>query len=132
DPDTTDDGAPGGQFWVLLRQPNGDDPPAGTIPTVSITPADRQGPTRSVRGAPVDDEISRQFAALVMDHEGRFDVRVAIDGPLGPATVTAAVAATYDARPPPTMLVLYLLPFVLVGFLWFRLLMRRRASPAGR
>jgi hypothetical protein len=47
--------------------------------------------------------VTRQFAALRMDHEGRFAVRVAIDGPLGAATVTSAVDATYDLRPPPVL-----------------------------
>jgi hypothetical protein len=31
DPDTTDDGSPGGQFWVMLRQADGNDAPPGTI-----------------------------------------------------------------------------------------------------
>jgi hypothetical protein len=61
-----------------------------------------------------------------MDHEGRFAVTVTIAGPLGAATVDAEVDATYDLRPPRYLLVVYLMPFVLVGLLWGRLLLRRR------
>ncbi|HET9541411.1 MAG TPA: hypothetical protein VFQ46_12485, partial [Candidatus Limnocylindria bacterium] len=75
--------------------------------------------------------VSNQFAAVVMDHEGRFAVEVTIDGPAGPARVTAEVDATYDLRPPPIMLAVYALPFVLAGLLWIRLLVKRRTVGGG-
>jgi hypothetical protein len=37
------------------------------------------------------------------------------------------VDATYDQRPPAYLLVVYVMPFVLVGLLWGRLLLRRRS-----
>jgi hypothetical protein len=67
----------------------------------------------------------------VMDHAGRFAVEVTIDGPAGPASVTAEVDATYDLRPPPIMLAVYALPFVLAGLLWIRLLVKRRTVGGG-
>ena len=48
-----------------------------------------------------------------------------IEGPLGPATVDD-VDATYDLRPPAGMIVVYLIPFVGIGFLWVKLLLKRR------
>jgi hypothetical protein len=51
---------------------------------------------------------------------------VTIEGPQGPADVEAAVDASYDLRPRPIMLVLSLMPFLLAGFLWTKLLLRRR------
>jgi hypothetical protein len=66
-----------------------------------------------------------------MDHEGPFAVRVAIDGPLGQAQVTSAVDATYDSRPAPALFAVYLAPFVVLGFLWIKLLRRRRALRRG-
>ena len=84
------------------------------------------GAERTASAAPVRDDVSNQFAAVMMDHEGHFAVRVAIEGPLGAAAVDAAVEATYDLRPSRSMLVLYLAPFMLIGLLWGRLLMRRR------
>jgi hypothetical protein len=129
DPDTTDDGAPGGQFWVRLAPAVGESAlPAQTRATVAIRPRDRAGAERRAAAAPVREDVTNQFAALVMDHEGRFAVQVTIDGPLGPAAVDAEVDATYDLRPAPYLLVVYLVPFLLVGLLWGRVLMQRRKA----
>jgi hypothetical protein len=127
DPDTTDDGTAGGQFWVTLEGAQGDTAvPVGTIASVSIRPLDRSGPSRDGRAAPVAGDARQQFVALVMDHEGPFAVRVDIDGPKGSARIDTQVAATYDLRPSPGLLALYLLPFVAVGALWVKVLLHRR------
>ncbi len=132
DPDATDDATAGGQFWVVLTPHGGGaEIPAGTRVTVAIRGTDRPGPELTATAAPVDGLIGRQFAALRMDHEGRFAVRVAIDGPLGAAEVTSAVDATYDARPAPVLFLVYLLPFVVLGLLWVKVLRRRRALGRG-
>jgi hypothetical protein len=125
DPDSTDDGSPGGRFWVTLR-PSSGPLPAGTLVQITITPLDRAGEALTSRADEVAGYPANRLAALVMDHEGRFHVRAIIDGPLGRAQVEAEVVATYDERPPPAMIAIYLLPFVLVGFLWIKLLLRRR------
>ena len=131
DPDTTDDGSIGGQFWVMIgpRQGAGELPSA-TRATVTTVPLDQPGPSRTSIAAPVRDEVTTQFAGLVLDHEGRFGVRVSVDGPLGSATVESEVSATYDLRPPPILIAVYLMPFLLVGLLWARLLLRRRKAAA--
>ncbi|HXW04301.1 MAG TPA: hypothetical protein VD833_03645 [Vicinamibacterales bacterium] len=129
DPDTTDDGTPGGQFWVRVHRADGVDVPHGTRATVAIRPMGGPGSVRTASASPVRGDVSNQFAALVMDHEGRFAVLVDIDGPLGPAAIEGAVDATYDLRPAPLLLLLYLAPFVMVGLLWGRLIVRRRANP---
>jgi hypothetical protein len=132
DPDATDDGSLGGQFWIVIEPvAPGVSLPAETRATVSITPLARQGPTLTGQTAPVND-VARQFVALLMDHEGRFGVRAAVEGPLGQGVVQAEVDATYDLRPPPILLAVYVMPFVLVGFLWVKLLRaRRRSRPQG-
>ena len=127
DPDTTDDGSPGGQFWLRIHMAGGGEPPPETRATVSISAAGRPASARQASASPVRGDITNQFAALVMDHEGPFAVRVTVDGPRGAATADSTADATYDLRPPRSLLVLYLLPFVLVGLLWGSLLMRRRA-----
>jgi hypothetical protein len=128
DPDTTDDGTPGGQFWVTLEAAGEmKTVAAGTIATVSIRPLDRSGQPLEGQSAPVAGDPARQFVALVMDHEGRFAVRVTVDGPGGRGEVEGEVTATYDLRPPPGYLVLYLLPFVAIGALWVKVLVSRRA-----
>jgi len=102
--------------------------PAGTRVRVSVRASDRPGPELTATAAPVDGALSNQFAAVRMDHEGPFAVRVAIDGPLGLAEVTSAVEATYDLRPAPVLFVVYLLPFLVLGFFWVKVLHRRRRA----
>ena len=127
DPDTTDDGSPGGQFWIRIHLADGGDVPPKTQATVSISAVDRLESARTGSASPVRGDITNQFAALEMDHEGSFGVMVKVEGPRGRATVVASVDATYDLRPSRSLLLIYLVPFVLVGLLWGRLLMRRRA-----
>jgi hypothetical protein len=127
DPGTTDDGSAAGRFWVtILPNRAGATIPSETRATVSITPLNGTGPSRTTEAEPVHGDAGSQFAALVMDHEGRFHVRVSITGPSGPAEVDADVDATYDLRPAPWLIALYVMPFVLAGFLWIKLLLRRR------
>jgi hypothetical protein len=55
---------------------------------------------------------------------------VSIDGPLGRADLDSHVDATYDLRPAPMLMFVFAMPFVLVGFLWIKLLLRRRRRAA--
>jgi hypothetical protein len=127
DPDTTDDGSLGGQFWVVLK-PVGRGPaiPAATVVTVAIRPLDRDGPTQTGWARPVNGATDNQFVALLMDHEGPFAVRVTVESSLGRAEVETRAEATYDQRPSRGLIVIYLLPFVAVGALWMKVLWRRR------
>jgi len=84
-----------------------------------------------MRADPVNRDSARQFAALVMDHEGPFAVGVTIEGVLGSASVDARVDATYDLRPRPALMALFIMPFVLAGFVWGKLLMKRRMHARG-
>jgi hypothetical protein len=129
DPDTTDDGTKGGQFWVMVDPVKaGDRVPSDLRARVVVRPLDRPGPEVSGEAAPVEADPARQFVALLMDHEGRFAVHVEIVDGGASSSVDAEVQATYDARPPSTLLALYALPFVFVGFLWTKLLLRRRQA----
>lgn len=126
DPDATDDGTAGGQFWVTIHAADGSALPPDTRARVTIAPSDRQGSPLSAGAGPIDHDVTRQFVALLMDHEGPFSVQTTITGPRGTAVIDSAVDATYDLRPPPAMLALYLMPFLLIGFLWLKLLLKRR------
>jgi hypothetical protein len=131
DPDTTDDGTPGGQFWVMIDAARaGASLSADTRARVTVRPLDRTGTPVSAQTTPVNDDPSRQFVALTMDHEGRFAVRVDVEGTTGPVGADAEVFATYDLRPSRLVLAVYLVPFVLTGFLWTTLLIRRRRAHA--
>jgi hypothetical protein len=131
DPDATDDRSAGGQFWVVIEPGRDATIPAGTRARVAIRALDRDEPYVEASAAPVGGDVTRQYAGLVMDHEGPFGVRVVVDGPWGSATLETRVQATYDLRPPLPLLFVYLLPFLAVGLLWtVRLLRRRRARKA--
>jgi hypothetical protein len=129
DPDATDDGTPAGQFWVYVDAVAKEPLPPNTIVTVSIVARNRDGQVRSAVASPEQGDTTRRFATLLMDHEGLYGVRTSVAGPLGSASVDADVEATYDLRPPPLTVALYLVPFVLVGGLWLKLLLRRRGRP---
>jgi hypothetical protein len=129
DPDTTDDDRTGGQFWVMIDPAQAGGAVSSDVHAdVTIRPLDRPGTSSTARAAPVSGDATRQFAALRMDHEGRFAVRVDVESAAGRVSVDSEVQATYDLRPSRLMLVLYLLPFVLTGSLWTTLLVRRRRA----
>jgi hypothetical protein len=131
DPDTTDDGTAGGQFWIVVDSAKrGEALPAATTAHVTIRPLDRPGPPATAAAAPEAGNAGRQFAALVMDHEGRYAVHVVVDGPSGRGEASGEVDATYDLRPPPVLIAVYLLPFVALGALWVKVLLRRRGRAA--
>lgn len=129
DPDTTDDGSAGGQFWVLLTPADrAVRLPANTRASVAIQPFDRASPALTAAAVCERGSPAQQFAALVIDHEGRFRVRVAVEGSLGRATLESAVDATYEARPAPRLMALYAMPFLLAGGLWIRLIAHRHTQ----
>ena len=84
DPDTTDDGTPGGQFWVTMTPAaGGGEVPAGTTVTVAMNPAGQAERVQRGQAVPVGGRAHNQFISFVMDHEGLFEVAVEIAGPLG-------------------------------------------------
>ena len=129
DPDSTDDGSAAGQFWIMIYLPGGKSaPPADTHAVVTVTPLDRAGPARTARASATDGNVSHQFAAVPLDHEGPFAVHVTIAGAAGDAVVDGTVDATYDLRPARWLLGLYVMPFLAVGLLWLKLLVSRRRA----
>lgn len=129
DPDTTDDTTPGGQFWIRIDAARaGVSLDTRTRAAVSIRARDRAEAPVSGYTTAVSGDATNQFVAMRMATEGVYAVHVTVEGPLGTVALDADVTATYDARPSPRLLALYLAPFLLVGFLWIRLLRRRRAG----
>jgi hypothetical protein len=131
DPDTTDDGTAGGQFWVMIDPVSAGDSVLAQVTTrVTIRPLDRAGSPQTATALPVSADVTRRFVALPMDHEGRFAVRLEVESVAGQEIVDSEVQATYDLRPSRALLGVYLLPFLLAGSLWTVLLIRRRRAHA--
>jgi hypothetical protein len=132
DPDATDDGTPGGQFWILLHPVHGTAARADSRVTVVARPLERPGGEERAVAEPQGGEPSRYFARVVLDHEGPWRVEVLLEGPGGASSTSAEVSATYDLRPSLLELPILVLPFLLVGFLWLKALrVRRRRSAVG-
>ena len=127
DPDTTDDGSAGGQFWVILAPVSGASPVEDPRVTVAVQSAEHPEARGEIAAAREGTDTSRWFAALPMANEGRFHVTVTIAHGQEIHRVEAEVEATYDERPAPILLAIYAVPFVLAGVLWVKLLARRRA-----
>ena len=119
DPDVTDDQVKAGRFWVTVQ-------PAATEVVVTIKALDRANDEGTEPAGPVNGDNQRHFVALRLDHEGRYDVHVTLDGASGKGDVDAYTDATYDLRPRPILTLLFLLPFLLAGFVWGKLLIKRR------
>src|SRR5262245_66178937 len=65
DPDTTDDGTAGGQFWVMIDPARSGDAVAADVQAVvTVRALDRVDTPVTVRAAPVNADRSRQVAAL--------------------------------------------------------------------
>ena len=132
DPDATDDQTAAGKFWVTVEpSARGTELPESTRVRVSVSPNGRTGAPRTANAERLNNDVRRQFAALLLDHEGRYDVHVRIDGPLGTANIDDGVDATYDLRPRPILTLLFVAPFVLIGFVWGKLLIKRRMAARG-
>src|SRR6185503_5161330 len=123
---------PDGRFWVVVSPAaKGVSLPADTVVRISVWPAERPDSIHTETAAADGQEISRRAAAFVISREGKYGVKATIAGPLGPADVEAVVDAQYDARPRPLLIAVFALPFVLIGFVWLKLLLRRRAHRVG-
>lgn len=73
---------------------------------------------------------ARYLAEVQFDRGEMWGVRVTIESANGGGTVTAEVEATPDGGIGPLGMVVYLLPFVAVGLLWLKVVLRKRKLKA--
>jgi hypothetical protein len=114
-----------GTFWILV-----DAPPGGTIPSdlkfrVAVQPVSKRLPEVVYKSWPEKARGQVQFKSEVeFDQDEMWQVRLILESGAGNAEATAQVEAT-----PPGFgrwdLLFYALPFIGVGFLWFRAIARR-------
>ena len=129
DPDASDEGDADGRFWVVVNpSAKGTALPRDTRVQISIWPIEHPETIRTETAQPDEHDFARRAAAFVLDHEGRYAVKAAVVGSLGPAEIETVVDAEYDARPRPALIAIFALPFVLIGFVWLKLMVRRRAQ----
>jgi hypothetical protein len=114
-----------GTFWIMV-----DAPPGGTIPSdlkfrVGVQPVSKRLPEVVYKSWPEKARGQVQFKSEVeFDQDEIWKVRLILESSAGNGEATAQVEAT-----PPGFgrwdLLFYSLPFIGVGFLWFRAIARK-------
>jgi hypothetical protein len=115
-----------GTFFVLVNGATGDTIPSDLNVEVGVQPASGRLAEASYHAVREDLRGQIQFKALVpLDAEELWRVRVRLQSSQNSGETTATVQAT-----PPGLgrwdLLVYLLPFLAVGFLWFLAVARKR------
>lgn len=115
-----------GTFYVVLERER---LPEGTRVWIGVQPLSTRRAEAVFEAAPQPVRSgARYFAAVPLDRGGMWRVRVLIEGPEGGGTLAAEVEATPDGTIGPIGLAVYLLPFLAVGFLWLKAVLRRRQA----
>jgi hypothetical protein len=120
-----------GVVYVVLEPPEGKSLPARTAVRVGVRPLSGR-----LAEAFYDAEAqpvrhgARYFTEVKLDRGEMWRIRALVDGSEGGGEVGAEVEATPDGTIGPIALVVYLLPFVAVGFLWLKAVLRRRERAA--
>lgn len=119
-----------GIFFVIL-EPAGDEPPAWPESVrISVVPTSGRLPERTYEADPQDVRYGARFyAEIPFDEQDFWDVRVFIGG-VEEHVITSRVESTPDGTIGPIGLVVYLFPFLAVGFLWLKALRRRKKLQA--
>lgn len=116
-----------GTFFVIL-EPTGDAPmPTPTRVQVGVRPVSgRLGEVLYDAEAQSVRYGARYFTEVAFDQGEFWKVRIVIEGPEGGGELTSEVEATPDGPIGPIGLLVYLLPFVAIGALWLKAVLRRR------
>ena len=115
-----------GTFFVILEAPKGGSLPARTAVRIGVQPVTKRLPEVLYEAAPQPvKEGARYFAQVKFDQGGMWHTRVLIDG----NELRADVEPTPDGILGPFASLVYALPFLGIGFLWIKAVLRRR-SPA--
>ncbi|HVR96798.1 MAG TPA: hypothetical protein VMW27_09300 [Thermoanaerobaculia bacterium] len=119
-----------GTFFVILEPPEGkeDRLPAITSVRIGVQPASGRLPEALYEAEPQRVRYgARYYSEVKFDQGGDWRVRVLLGGSAGGGELTAEVEPTPDGTLGPFELGLYLMPFLAVGFLWLKAVLRRRA-----
>jgi len=116
-----------GTFIVVLEPRGERSTPPGTRVRVGVRPVSGRLPESLYDAAPQRVRHGeRHVAEVLFDRGEQWEVRFLIDGPAGDGVVTARVEATPDGVIGPIGMVLYLLPFLAVGWIWIKVALRKR------
>jgi len=117
-----------GTFFVVLEPPDGATalPPATRV-RIGVQPVSKRLPEVLYDAKPQPVHYGqRHFAEVRFDRGEMWHVRVLIEGPQGGGQLASDVEATPNGTLGPLGSLVYLFPFLAVGFLWLKAALRRR------
>ena len=116
-----------GTFFVVLEPPKERSLPAGTRVRIGLQPVSKRLAEVIYEAEPQKVSYgARYFASAPLDKAEMWRVRVLLEGSEGGGEMTAEVEATPDGTLGPLAALIYLVPFLGVGFLWLKAALRRR------
>lgn len=118
-----------GTFFVVFEPVEGVDLPGNIRVQVGVTPQSGRL-DEAVYDAEAQDVRygARYFTEVAFDRGEWWDVRVVIESDAGTEIISSEVEATPDGALGPMSLLLFLLPFLAVGYLWLKAVLRRREA----
>jgi hypothetical protein len=119
-----------GTFFVVLEPPagKGSGMPARTAVRIGVQPVSGRLPEVLYEAEPQRVRYgARHYSEVKFDQGGIWRVRFLLEGSEGGGELTAEVEPTPDGTLGPFELALYLMPFLAVGFLWLKAVLRRRS-----
>jgi hypothetical protein len=119
-----------GTFFVILEPPEGRRLPARTRVRIGLQPVSKRLQEVIYEAEPQKEDAARYLTSAPLDKEEKWRVRVLLDGSEGGGELTAEVEATPDGTIGPFGALIYLVPFLGVGFLWLKAALKRREKPA--
>ena len=117
-----------GTFFVVLEPPKGEKTvPPGTRVRIGVQPVTKRLPEILYDANPQPVHYGqRHYAEVKFDRGEMWHVRVLIEGPKGGGQLTSEVEATPNGTLGPIGSLVYLFPFVAMGFLWLKAALRKR------
>ncbi|MEX2602220.1 MAG: hypothetical protein WD355_11255 [Balneolaceae bacterium] len=116
-----------GTFFVVFEPVSGDETPEITTVEIGVEP---QSGRLEERVYSAESQFvrygARYYAEVEFDQGEMWNVRVILEGPGWEGELLSEVEATPDGTIGPIGLVIYALPFVAIGIIWIRAMIRRR------
>lgn len=118
-----------GTFFVVFEAVGDSELPDDLTVDVGVRPTSGRLEEAIYRAEPQNVRTGARYFTEVAFDQGEFwDVRVMVESSAGSGVIRSEVEATPDGTLGPISLVLFLLPFLAVGFLWFKAAMRKRQA----
>ena len=120
-----------GTFFVVLDPGETGPLPDGLEVEVAVQPTSGRLEEKTYVAEPQDVDYGARFMTEVaFDKGGMWDVRVKVRSAEGEEEMSTTVEATPDGGIGPWGMVLYLIPFLAIGFLWVKAILEKRKARA--